>query len=64
VTSLDRIGRNATLVRVLRTEWVVNLDSLVVAPRTLRQSLRRWNRRRRGKLTHFLWELEAIKPAR
>jgi hypothetical protein len=50
--------------RALRTEWVVNLDSLVAQPRTLRQSLRRWNRQRSGKLTHFLWELEALKPGR
>ena len=45
----------------LRTEWVVNLDSLTPARRTLRQSLRRWNRQMRGKLTHFVWELEAVK---
>ena len=44
---------------------VVNLDSLVAQPRTWRQELRRWNRLRRGKLTHLLWELEAVKgPAR
>ena len=46
----------------LRTEWVVNLDSLTPAPRTLRQDLRRLNRRLRGRLTHFVWELEAVKP--
>jgi len=45
----------------LRVEWVVNLDTLVAQPRTWRQSLRRWNRLRRGKLTHLLWELEAVK---
>ena len=45
-----------------RVEWVVNLDSLVAQPRTLRQELRRWNRKRRGRLTHLLWELEAVKP--
>ena len=50
--------------RALRVEWVVNLDSLQARPRTWRQALRRWNRARRGKLTHLLWELEALKPAR
>lgn len=47
--------------RALRTEWVVYLDSLVPTPLTLRQKLRLWNRGRAGKLTHFLWELEALK---
>ena len=46
----------------LRAEWVVNLDSLTPAPLTTRQKLRRLNRRMRGRLTHFLWELEAVKP--
>lgn len=44
-----------------RVEWVVNLDSLVARPRSMREELRRWNRQRRGKLTHLLWELEAVK---
>ncbi|HMC16908.1 MAG TPA: methyltransferase domain-containing protein [Albitalea sp.] len=45
----------------VRTEWVVYLDALVPTELTLRQRLRRWNRRRANKLTHFLWELEAAK---
>jgi SAM-dependent methyltransferase len=61
---LGRIYGFEGAFRALRTEWVVNLDSLVAAPRTLRQSLRRWNRQRSGKLTHFLWELEAIETGR
>jgi SAM-dependent methyltransferase len=47
--------------RALRIEWVVYLDSLVVQPLTVRQKLRRWNRGRMHRLTHLLWELEAIK---
>jgi SAM-dependent methyltransferase len=50
--------------KALRVEWVVYLDSLVSQPLTLRQRLRLWNRRRRHRLTHLLWELEAVKPAR
>ena len=50
--------------RARRVEWVVYLDALVCAPLTLRQRLRRVNRRWRGRLTHLLWELEALKPAR
>jgi len=46
---------------VRRTEWVVYLDSLTSAPLGTRQKLRRLNRQLRGRLTHFLWELEAVK---
>jgi len=45
----------------LRAEWVVYLDSLTATPLTARQKLRLLNRRLRGRLTHFLWELEAVK---
>ena len=45
-----------------RVEWVVYLDSLVSAPLTPRQKLRLLNRRWRNRLTHLLWELEAVKP--
>jgi len=48
--------------KALRVEWVVNLDSLIAQPLTTRQKLRRLNRRWRGRLTHLLWELEAVKP--
>ncbi len=61
--ALGRIYGFEGAFRALRVEWVVNLDSLEARPRTLRESLRRWNRARRGKLTHLLWELEAVKPA-
>ena len=47
-----------------RIEWVVYLDSLVSAPLTARQKLRLMHRRLRGRLTHLLWELEAVKPPR
>ena len=49
--------------RPLRVEWVVYLDSLLSVPLTPRQKLRLLNRRWRNRLTHLLWELEAIKPA-
>ena len=48
--------------RALRVERAVYLDSLVRAPLSARQKLRRLNRRWRGRLTHLLWELEAVKP--
>jgi SAM-dependent methyltransferase len=63
----DPIGRNygfSGAFRALRIEWVVYLDSLVVQPLTVRQKLRRWNRRRMHRLTHLLWELEAVKGGR
>ena len=49
--------------RPLRVEWVVYLDSLLSVPLTPRQKLRLLNRRWRKRLTHLLWELEAVKPA-
>ncbi len=60
---LGHIYGFAGAFRPLRTEWVVYLDSLVSAPLTTRQKLRLMNRRWRHRLTHFLWELEAVKPA-
>jgi SAM-dependent methyltransferase len=50
--------------RALRVEWTEFADALDVQPRprTLRGAFRRWRRQRRGKLTHMLWELEALKP--
>lgn len=50
--------------RALRVEWTEFDDALDARPRqlTLRGRLRRWRRARRGKLTHLLWELEAVKP--
>ena len=50
--------------RATRVEWVVYLDSLVAAPLTTRQKLRLIHRRWRGRLTHVLWELEAVKTRR
>ena len=50
--------------RELRVEWTDFADARDAAPRrrTVRERLRRWRRARRGKLTHILWELEALKP--
>lgn len=47
--------------RASRVEWVVYLDSLVSARLTPRQKLRFVHRRWRKRLTHLLWELEAVK---
>jgi SAM-dependent methyltransferase len=47
--------------KALRVEWVVYLDSLTSAPLTPRQQLRLMHRRWRNRLTHLLWELEAVK---
>ncbi|MCB2021933.1 MAG: methyltransferase domain-containing protein [Burkholderiaceae bacterium] len=49
-------------VRLAR--WVIPEHSYTNAPLTWRQSLARWNRERRGRMVYFLWELEAVKPAR
>lgn len=48
--------------RVLRAEWVI-FDHVVSASHrmTLGQRFRRWRWSRAGRLSHFLWELEAIK---
>jgi SAM-dependent methyltransferase len=46
-----------------RARWVIPEHSHVAAPLTLKQSIARWRRERRGKLAYFLWELEAVKPA-
>ena len=49
--------------RTLRAEWAVFKDATTATPtRTLRQQIRHWDHRRRGRLSHVLWELEAVKP--
>lgn len=47
-------------VRLAR--WVIPEHSYTKTALTLRQSIARWRRERRGKMVYFLWELEAIKP--
>jgi SAM-dependent methyltransferase len=47
----------------LQVDWVVYRDALRPHPLGLRESLSLWNRRRRGRLTHLRWELEAVKPS-
>ena len=47
--------------RELRTEWVILKDSATADERGLSQSFRRLRRKVKGKLTHFLWEFEALK---
>jgi hypothetical protein len=48
--------------RVVRAEWVI-FEQVVSATHqlTLGQRFRRWRWKRAGRLTHFLWEFEAIK---
>lgn len=47
--------------RALRAEFVVHKDARTAGDLTPRQKLRRLKCRWQGRLTHFLWELEAIK---
>lgn len=47
-------------VRLAR--WVIPEHSYTKTALTLKQSIARWRRERRGKMVYFLWELEAIKP--
>lgn len=48
--------------RALRREWVMPEDALASGSRSWRQSWRHWRRSVRGRLTHLVWELEAVKP--
>ena len=48
----------------LRVEWAVFADAQFAVLPDWRQKLRRENRRLRKRLTHLLWEFEAVKPAR
>lgn len=45
-----------------RARWVIPEHSHTASPLTLKQSIARWRRERRGKLAYFLWELEAVNP--
>ena len=47
--------------RVLRAEFVVHKDARIAKDRTLRSRLRHLKYAWRGQLSHFLWELEAVK---
>lgn len=49
--------------RALRTEFVVHKDARVAGEFTLRQKLRRVKYSWQGRLTHLLWELEAVKES-
>jgi len=49
--------------RVLRAELVVHKDARTAGDLTPRQKLRRFKYRWQGRLTHLLWELEAIKES-
>lgn len=49
--------------RPLRAEFVVHKDARKAGDFTLRQRLRRVKYGMQGRLTHFLWELEAVKDA-
>lgn len=43
--------------------WGVPKDSLVPQVLSARQRVRRWTYRMKGRLSHFVWEFAAIKPA-
>jgi len=47
---------------VCRADWVVSRDAESADPFTFGQRLRLWRRRLRGQISHFRWELEALKP--
>jgi SAM-dependent methyltransferase len=50
--------------RARRVEWVVSRDNFVARPTlSLHQRFRRFNYRRKGQLSHLLWEFECSKPA-
>lgn len=49
--------------RALRAELVVHKDARIASEPTLRQKLRRVKYSLQGRLSHFLWELEALKDA-
>jgi hypothetical protein len=47
--------------RALRAEFAVHKDARMAGEFSFRQRLRRIKYRWQGRLTHFLWELEAQK---
>lgn len=47
---------------VVRAEWVVSRDAETAGAFTLSQRWRRVRRRLTGRLSHVLWELQAVKP--
>lgn len=47
--------------RAIRTGFVVHKDARIAGEPTLRQQLRRLKYSLQGRLSHFLWELEAVK---
>ena len=48
--------------RTRRCGWVVVRDSQFSAPPTMRQKIRLVQHKLKGQLSHYLWELEAVKP--
>jgi SAM-dependent methyltransferase len=47
--------------KIERCEWVIHKDSHFADPLTAKQKIRRFLHKKRGKLTHFKWEMTAIK---
>lgn len=47
--------------KAINTGFVVHKDSRIHAEKTIRKKIRHLKYRLQGRLTHFLWELEAIK---
>jgi len=47
--------------RALKTGWVVLKDCTVADRRSFSKTFRWWRRRLKGRLSHYLWELEAVK---
>ena len=44
-----------------KCEWVIHKDSHIAGELTMKQKIRRLIQKKKGKLTHFKWELIAIK---
>ncbi len=49
--------------QVRRAQWMLHEHAQQASPLTWQQELRRRHKAWRGRLSYFLWELEAIKPA-
>ncbi len=50
--------------RTLRSGWAVSRDSQFAQPLTFRQKVRLFQHRVKRQLSHYVWELEAVKPQR
>lgn len=49
--------------RTLRAGWAVSRDSQFAQPMSFRQKVRLFQHTVKGQLSHYLWDLEALKPA-